>query len=112
MQTGLPSNISTFGEGADGKLYAAKRNTGILYKVVLTSVVPVTLTRFDGSTAGDHNLLEWSASQESAGMEYQVEYSRDGRYFNRIGRFNGGNQQDSITVSNTIPRKKDMHFTA
>ena len=90
MQTGLPSNISTFGEGADGKLYAAKRNTGILYKVVLTSVVPVTLTRFDGSTAGDHNLLEWSASQESAGMEYQVEYSRDGRNFNRIGRLNGG----------------------
>lgn len=90
MQSGLPSNISSFGESSDGTLYAVKRNTGVLYKIVLASVIPVTVTRFSGKSFDGYNLLQWTSEQEGQGVIYQVECSRNGIDFNRIAAIPGG----------------------
>lgn len=91
MQTGLPNNISSFSERPDGSLYALKRNTGVVYKVVLSSVVPVTLTRFNGRSMPGYNMLEWTSAQESTGSTFELAYSRDGRHFENIGTLAGKN---------------------
>lgn len=85
LQSGLPNNISSFGEAADGTLYVLKRNTGVMFKVVLSSVVPVRLTRFSGEAGNDYNELTWESASESAGMSYGIEHSADGRQFTEIG---------------------------
>ena len=86
MQAGLPGNISSFGEGADGTLYALGRSTGTIYKVMLSSIVPVTLTRFAARAYSGYNQLEWNSSSEINTLAYHIEYSRNGNQFSRVGR--------------------------
>lgn len=90
LQTGLPSNISSFGEGTNGTLYALKRNTGTLYKVIVTAVVPVTITQFRGTAYQRFNRIEWKADLESPGVQYRIQYSNDGSRFSEVGSVSGG----------------------
>jgi hypothetical protein len=85
-QAGLPGNISSFGEGTDGTLYALGRSTGTLYKIMLASIVPVTLTSFNAVARVGYNELEWLTSAELNTRTYHVEYSTDGSHFTRVGQ--------------------------
>jgi hypothetical protein len=86
LQAGLPGNISSFGEGADGTLYALGRTTGTIYKVMVSSPVPVKLTRFTAKAYSGYNQLEWSSSSEINTLAYHIEYSTNGMQFVRVGR--------------------------
>lgn len=85
QQSGVFNNISSFGEGADGTLYAVRRSNGTLYKVIVTSVVPVTLTRFIGTPNIGYNQLSFASSAEINTNAYHIEYSTNNQQFIRVG---------------------------
>lgn len=86
LQSGLPGNIAGFGEAADGTLYALSRSAGIMYKVIVTSVVPVTISRFTVIQSGGYNLVEWSSSTEINALAYDIEFSTNGQTFTTAGQ--------------------------
>ncbi|HMO61024.1 MAG TPA: T9SS type A sorting domain-containing protein [Ferruginibacter sp.] len=49
--------------------------------VVLSRVVPVTLTRFSGVVKSGGNLLQWSTAAEYNSKSFTIEYSTDGSRF-------------------------------
>ena len=85
-QAGVLNNISSFGEGADGTLYALRRSTGTLYKVIVTAVIPVTLTQFAVKAGYGYNQVEWATSAEINTIKYHIEYSSNGLQFTRLGQ--------------------------
>lgn len=106
MQAGLPGNISSFGEGADGTLYALGRTSGTIYKVMLSSIVPVKLTRFEAKAFGGYNQLEWNSSSETNSLAYHIEYSSNGSQFVRVGRVAvaGNSSGGSYNFKHTNPQ--------
>jgi len=91
QQSGVLNNISSFGEDAAGNLYAVRRSNGTLYKVLVTSVVPVSFTRLTATGYQGYNQLNWLTATESNTAVYYIEYSTDGRNFNRIGQVTATN---------------------
>ncbi len=97
IQTGLPGSVASFGEAADGTLYALRRlgsPNGALYKVQVTSVLPVTLKTFTGAAFSGYNLLQWQTATELNSSRFLIEYSA----------FNDNNFQTagSVAASNNI----------
>lgn len=91
MQTGLPGNISSFGEAEDATLYAVSLN-GTVYKVDLSVVLPFTLLSFTGNKMDGYNELKWKTSDEQNMSRYIIEYSSDGIYFQQAGEVAARNQ--------------------
>ena len=73
MQTNWPGGISTFGERADGTLYAATLNDGIVYKVVAGNALAVNLQSFTGRETGTKYEIDWKIQNEEKGDIYIVE---------------------------------------
>ena len=86
QQSAVLNNISSYGEGAGGTLYAVKRNNGTLYKVIVTGVVPVTLSGFTATRFQEYNQLNWSTAAENNTSTFFIEFSLDGRLFARVGQ--------------------------
>lgn len=85
QQSGVLNNISSYGEGADGTLYAVRRSNGTLYKVIVTAVLPATLESFTGKPAAGFNQLRWNSLTEINTQSYFIEYSSNGVSFTRVG---------------------------
>ena len=85
QQSGVLNNISSYGEGLDGTLYAVRRSNGTLYKVIVTAVLPATLQSFTGKPAAGFNQLRWNSLQEINTKSYFIEYSTNGVSFTRVG---------------------------
>lgn len=85
QQSGVLNNISSFGEGPDGTLYALRRSNGTLYKVIVTAVLPVTITQFEGADFGSYTHLKWVTASELNVKKYNVEYSSNGQAFASVG---------------------------
>ncbi len=88
QQSGVLNNISSFGEASDGTLYALRRSNGTLYKVIVTAVLPVTITRFEAAGFDGYNQLQWATSSELNVKKYHVEYSGNGQAYTRVGVVN------------------------
>lgn len=86
QQSGVLSNISSYGEGLDGTLYAIRRSNGTLYKVIVTSVLPATLQSFTGTAGIGFNQLRWNSLTEINTQSYFIEYSSNGTSFTRVGQ--------------------------
>jgi glucose/arabinose dehydrogenase len=112
LQAGLPGNISSFGEGVDGTLYALARGTGIIYKVMLSSIIPVTITGFTAVSREGYNELEWRTSNETNTRTYYVEYSTDGNVFSRVGQVtaNGNSSANSYTFRHQVSPGRDAYY--
>lgn len=86
QQSGSQNFIAAFGEAQDGTLYAASQSTGTVYKVVATSTtLPVVITNLSAKHSGSYNEISWSAATEDDVIDYAVEYSSDGRSFQKAG---------------------------
>jgi len=85
QQSAVLSNISSYGEGLDGTLYAIRRSNGTLYKVIVTSVLPARLQSFTGNAAPGFNQLRWNSLQETNTQSFFIEYSTNGTSFTRVG---------------------------
>lgn len=82
FQDNLPGNISGFGEGNDGELYAISRSAGTLYSIIdVNAVLPVSLVRFTGSYFAGYNELKWTTVYEENTKKFIVEYSTNGRNY-------------------------------
>ena len=87
MQSGLLNNIAGFGENADGSnLYAVRRSSGTLYKIIVTNAVPVILSSFTAAKQNGFNKISWKVSSEINIDHYEVEYS-----INNLAYSNAGN---------------------
>lgn len=86
MQSGALNNIAGFGESFDGSvLYAVRRPTGVLYKVIVTGSVPLNLVNFNAVKRGNFNEIKWQTSSEINTSHFLVEYSFDNRSFSEAG---------------------------
>ena len=97
-QSGLPGNISTFGEAENGTLYAASLG-GNVYKIDVTSVLPVSLVSFSGTRQTGYNELKWKITAEQNIRRYIIEYSRNGLSWFTAGEVTALNQPDSRIYS-------------
>lgn len=78
-------NISSFGVGENGEMYAANLS-GIIYKVEDNSPLPVELTSFTGTHESGVNRLKWTTASEINSAYFDIEKSTDGRSFTSIGK--------------------------
>lgn len=64
-------------------------NPGAFFKLKMTamrrSIVPVELSRFQAQAFGRHVLLTWHTESESNNLGFEIQRSRDGVDFSRIG---------------------------
>jgi glucose/arabinose dehydrogenase len=106
-QTGLPGNISSFGEDNNGELYAVSRTGGTLYSIGVSAVLPVSLVRFSGAHFTGFNELKWTSASEQNTQKYIVEYSLDGRNYLPAGEvaagsnINGGSYSFKHYINNS-----------
>jgi glucose/arabinose dehydrogenase len=112
QQSGVLDRISSFGEAADGTLYAVRRTTGTLYKVIVTSVVPVRLTRFSGVAGNGFNELSWESTSEINTKFYHLEYSSDGVNFSRLIQIpaTSNTTGSQYRYRHTISRQPNMYY--
>ncbi|HRB30846.1 MAG TPA: PQQ-dependent sugar dehydrogenase [Ferruginibacter sp.] len=98
MQTGLLNNIAGFGESSDGSnLYAVRRSSGTLYKVIVTNAVPVILNSFTAAKQNGFNKISWKVSSEINIDHYEVEYS-----INNLAYSNAGNVEANGSIDYTF----------
>ncbi|RYZ62946.1 MAG: T9SS type A sorting domain-containing protein [Chitinophagaceae bacterium] len=79
------------GSGVNGGIAVANVSSfsPFTFGTVGPYLLPVQLLSFSASIQGATNVLEWTAVQESEGQIYEVERSKEGRLFERIGSITG-----------------------
>jgi glucose/arabinose dehydrogenase len=97
------SNISGFGVGENGTLYALGRGTsggtGRLDSIGASLTLPLTLVSFTGRNMNGYNELRWSTSFEQNTDKYIIEYSTDGNSFTPAGEVIAANNTSGSTYS-------------
>jgi glucose/arabinose dehydrogenase len=91
IKTGMPGNISAFGEGEDGSLYPVSLN-GTIYKIIRPLVLPVSLLSFSGDKQISYNELRWNTADEQDLSRFVIEYSLDGISWMSAGERSAINQ--------------------
>lgn len=85
VQPGGQTNIVDFGEDEQGEIFAVSLGAGAVYRVIPRAVTPVSLTSFNGVAVNNNVNLFWKTEQESALLNYEIEYSENGMLFQKIG---------------------------
>lgn len=67
------TNISSYGEGADGSLYATSLTQGILYKVIANGALPLHISSLSGAVINNYHQLSWNVANEEPGDIYIIE---------------------------------------
>jgi hypothetical protein len=78
FQSNWAADITSYGEAENGEIYATSlgagtAGTGILYKVIVSSALPVHLVSFDGRLNGTQHELNWHVQNEEKGDVYIIE---------------------------------------
>jgi len=89
---GLPGNIVAYGETEVGALYAASLTGNTVYKVGLSTVLPLTLQSFYGLYRTGTAYLDWATSSEKHLDRFDVEYSLNGQDFTYAGTVKAANE--------------------
>ncbi len=90
IQSGLPGNIAGYGEAENGDLYSLSRN-GVLYKVITSTVLPVTLLDFSATAFNGYNEIGWRTVNEQNVSFFEIEFGTDAVNFTVAGRVNAIN---------------------
>ncbi len=85
VQPGGQTNIVDFGEDEQGELFAVSLGAGAVYRVIPRAVTPVSITSFNAVAVNSQVNLFWKTAQESALVNYEIEFSENGMLFNKIG---------------------------
>lgn len=99
----FPDNIVTYGEAENGVLYAASLTGNTVYKVIVNTVLPVTLTDFKGVYANGNAVLQWTTTMEANTKAFEVEYSYDGIRYDKAGTVAAQNEPLGATYTFTHP---------
>jgi glucose/arabinose dehydrogenase len=84
IQSGVPGEISSFGELENGELLALTL-AGSLYTVTTNSVLPLQLLSWNGNSQIGYNSLSWQTANEKQVAQFEIEYSTDGAQFTKVG---------------------------
>jgi hypothetical protein len=94
-QVGLLSFQPSTTFGGTALFFTATDNMGVTdvtpavinipYTIAPPMVLPVNLLKFTGATEGANDRLQWSTANEMSMSRYEVEYSTDGRQFQKLG---------------------------
>lgn len=91
IQTGLPGNISGYGERENGELLAVSLS-GVVYAISAIAPIPVKIVSFTVSRSSQGvNLLNWKTENESLLLNYTVQYSNNGISFTDVGTVSAKN---------------------
>jgi glucose/arabinose dehydrogenase len=104
-QTGV-TNISGFGWGENGKLYALRLSSGQVFEVQANTSLPVKLQQFTVAWRNNEAALNWMVATESNMLGYDIEMSEDGIAFTKIGfvaarNTNGAQYNFNYAISTT-----------
>jgi glucose/arabinose dehydrogenase len=102
MQTKWADGISSFGETANGTLYATSLS-GSLLKVIASTPLPIRLVAFSGAETANSFQIKWQIENEEKGDVYVVEKSASGSNFSEIERRSATNNRSSNSYSIKIP---------
>ncbi|WP_018611049.1 PQQ-dependent sugar dehydrogenase [Segetibacter koreensis] len=110
MQTNWPAGISSFGERADGTLYATTLS-GTLYKVVASNALPVRLASLTGRETGTKYEINWQVQNEEKGDIYIIE-KRIGPsdLFTEVSRITAESEKASNNYSLKVPLTSGQTF--
>jgi glucose/arabinose dehydrogenase len=97
-QSGLPGNISSFGESENGTMYAVSLG-GNIYKVDVISVLPLSLLSFSGKKQTGFNELKWNIAASQNTNRFIVEYSSTGVTWLSAGEVAALNQAGNQSYS-------------
>ena len=111
IQTGLPGNISGFGEAENGRLYAVSLG-GTVYTVESNSFLPLKLTDFTASLQGDKVTLSWKTVFETGLDYFAVETSTDAMNFSTIGKVKATNNTNGSVYqfTHSLSRNSTNYF--
>lgn len=98
QQSGLPGNISGFGEAENADLYAVSLS-GSVYKVITSTVLPVSLQQFTVTPFPAYNQVQWRTLNEQNVSYFDIEFSSDGVNYAAAGRVNALNIPPSNNYS-------------
>ncbi|MBL7747117.1 MAG: PQQ-dependent sugar dehydrogenase [Chitinophagaceae bacterium] len=90
-QAGLPGNISGFGEADNGTLYAVSLG-GSVYKVDVTTVLPLSLLSFSGKKQPGYNQLFWEVTASQNIRRFIVEFRGESSNWQASGDVQAVNQ--------------------
>ncbi len=93
-QSGLPGSISAFGEAENGTLYAVSLG-GSIYKVDVTTVLPLSLLSFSGKKQSGYNELKWNTAASQNTRRFIIEYSTNASDWRMAGEVTAVNQTDN-----------------
>jgi hypothetical protein len=80
-------------------------STPILAQVASVSPLPVSLINFTGKVENYKTRLEWSTADEKNNSHFEIEYSRDAKLFEQVGRVEGhGDRRTATRYSFTIDK--------
>jgi glucose/arabinose dehydrogenase len=102
-QAGLTQSITGFGEDNNGELYAVS-SSGTLFSVVVSSVLPLKLVSFSGTSEAGYNDLKWITALEENTEKFVIEYSTDGSSFvvaGEVAARNGGSYSFRHAINNS-----------
>lgn len=82
QQTAFPANIAGFGEKENGELLAVSLG-GVLYSVGTSTIVPLQLIQWRGSSGNGYNDLGWLTANELQVKQFEIQYSTNGVQFEK-----------------------------
>jgi len=84
--TGVPANISGFGESGSGEMWAVSLTEGKVYFLKAESTLSAEPVTLSGKTMGSTHLLEWKVLSGTGNEKYSVEATavQDGNLFKTI----------------------------
>jgi glucose/arabinose dehydrogenase len=96
IQKGLVTGVADFGEAENGEVYAVLYSSGTIQMVMdaQEGPLPVTLTAFRATAIDNTVNLSWQTASEVNLAGYDIEMSRDGNSFERVGTVAAKNSLD------------------
>ncbi len=98
QQSGLPGNISGFGESESGALYAVSLG-GTVYLVEANSSLPLRLIDITAQAKKDLVKVNWTTSFEENISLFEIDYSYDGIQFSNAARVIPANSSTGYSYS-------------
>ena len=101
--TGFPGNIVAYGEAENGTLYAASLSGNAVYKVELSTILPLHLVSFSGTYRNSTSYLEWETEQERDLDRFDIEYATDGVHYRYAGTVAAHNAASDYQFEHYFP---------
>ncbi len=100
VQAALGNNIVDFGETENGELFAVSLTGNIVYRVVASGTVPLTLVDFNAQQTKNKTVnLNWKTNFEDNLEGFDIEYSTNGRLFEKVSAIKAQNNATGALYS-------------